>query len=227
MKIVKRILAAMLAAVIVSGMFAPLATEAATQKIAGGLHFAGWASTTSCYLSVREQNISAFEYRVYHNSLKFKSSGTSYVYTDGSNEICKIDDLTYRACNFVSVRAKKNGSWTAWSPKYPIVPRIEGFTSKITKQPNTVTLTWKKITGVNYYEVYLSTTGTGNWVKIGSPTGTRITFNKAGGRSLKTYKTYYVKIVACKKFGKNQMQRSSGNSTKNYNGSFYIRTVYY
>ena len=223
MKIVKRILAAMLAAVIVSGMFAPLATEAATQKITGGLHFYQWTSTTSCDLYVKAQNITAFEYRVYHNSLKFKSEGTSLVYTDGSSkQICSISGLTYRACNFVSIRAKKNGVWTAWSPKYPIVPRIDSVSGSITKQPNTITLTWKKITGVNYYEVYISTTGTGNWVKLGSPKGTRITFNKAGGRSLKYNKYYYVKIVACKKFGNNQMQRSSGNNTKNYNYRFYI-----
>jgi len=226
MKIVKRILAAMLAAVIVSGMFAPIATEAATQKIAGGLHFLQWTSSTSCELYVRGQNVSSFEYRVYHNSLKLKTSGTSKAYGNTYMNVCKINGLTYRACNFVSVRAKKNGSWTAWSPKYPIVPYIDSFYHTVSKQPNTMTLSWKKITGVNYYEVYLSTTGTGNWVKIGTPKGTSITFNKAGGRSLKLYKNYYVKIVACKKYGKNQMQRSSGNSTKNYNGGFYIYKIY-
>ena len=227
MKIVKRILAAMLVAVIVSGVFAPLATEAATQKITGGLHFYQWTSSTSCALYVKAQNISAFQYRVYHNSRKLKSTGTSLVYGDSSKDVCSIEGLTYRACNFVSVRAKKNGSWTAWSPQFPIVPFVEGFTHRVSKQPNTMTLTWKKITGVNYYEVYVSTTGTGNWVKIGNTKRTSITFNKVGGRSLKLYKNYYVKIVACKKFANNTMQRSSGNSAKNYTGGFYIRTVYY
>ena len=102
MRMMKRLMAAVLTAIIIAGTFVPAAVQAETvqPKITGGLHFYTWVkeSETTCYISVKRQDITEFEYIVYHNSLKQKTPITkSKVYKDpsGENQICRIDIPAY------------------------------------------------------------------------------------------------------------------------------------
>ena len=161
MRMMKRLMAAVLTAIIIAGTFVPAAVQAETvqPKITGGLHFYTWVkeSETTCYINVKRQDIQEFEYIVYHNSLKQKTPITkSKVYKDPSGvyQICKIDNLTPRACNFISTRArKKTGGWTSWTAKFPIVPYHRSVNRQANLANMTATISWKKIAGVNYYEV--------------------------------------------------------------------------
>ena len=218
MRMMKRLMAAVLTAIIIAGTFAPAAVQAETvqPKITGGLHFYTWVkeSETTCYISVKRQDITEFEYIVYHNSLKQKTPITkSKVYKDPSGEyqICKIDNLTVRACNFISIRAKKkNGVWTSWTAKFPIVPYHRSVNRQANLANMTATISWKKIAGVNYYEVYISTRKDGGWVKVATTTNSSVKVSKFGGKRFQFGKTYYCRVLSVKKYGKGLSTQTSG-----------------
>lgn len=226
----KRLLATMLAAFIMAGVFAPMATEAATKvqpTISGGVHFLAWGNEaeTMCYFYVRKQGVTSFQYRVYYNSGRLKKTGTSGIYSNGDStkQTCKVEGLTSQACTYVSIRAYKDGAWTPWSSKYSLVPmfRDSWLTMNGNKYNQTMKISWKKITGTSAYDVYLSTTGTGGWTKTASTTGSSVTLSKFNGKKFKSGQTYYFKVVAKKKEN-GKWINSSGNNNKFRNGYFWF-----
>ena len=226
MKAVKRIMAALLTAFMIAGLMAPAAAEAASvPTIAGGLHFYTWDSKveTTCYLSVKKQSVQKFEYRVYYNSGRLKKSGsctgTKYIDPDGANQLVKIEGLTSRACNTVSVRVMKGGKWSRWSSHFQIVPYNRTSTLKVYDDDVKVRIGWGAITGVSYYEVYLSTQKTGGYVKVKTTTGKACTLTRFNGLPFASGKRYYYRIVAVKKVG-TKVVRSSGDLSILCHGSF-------
>lgn len=225
MKLMKRILAAMLAAIIVAGTFMPAPAQAAS-RISSGVKFAGWADNaeTSCYFSTKRQGISAFEYKIFYNSGRLKKKGSSIVYTNsaGTQQICKVEGLTSQSCTFVSIRAKKNGAWTTWSSKYALVPLFRSDWIKITtnKYTQTTKLSWKKITGTTQYDIYLSTSKDGGWQKVKTTTGSGVTLNRFNGAKFKSGQTYYFKVIAKKNYN-GKWITSAGNTRSMRNGYFW------
>lgn len=225
MKLMKKILAAMLAVIIVAGTFMPAPAQAAS-RITNGVKFAGWANNaeTSCWFRVQRQGITSFQYRIFYNSGRLKKTGTSSVYTNSAQtqQICKVEGLTSQACSFVSIRAKKNGAWTAWSSKYCLVPlfRSDWITITTNKYTQTTKLSWRKITGTSQYDVYLSTSSDGGWQKVKTTTTGGVTLTTFGGRKFRSGQTYYFKIIA-KKYYNGSWITSAGNTRSMRNGYFW------
>lgn len=226
MKIMKRALSMVLAAFIVVSLFAPMETQAAS--ISGGVHFYSWGNDfeTIALFSMKTQGITKFQYRVYNNSGSLRKQGNSEVYTSSSaagRQICKVEGLPPRSCSYVSIRAYKNNAWTSWSSRTPLVPLFRASWLKMSGNKNTQreTISWKKITGAAQYEVYLSTSNKGGWVKTATTKGSSVTLSKFKGAKFKSGKTYYFKVLAKKKVN-GKWVYPKGNTAKVYNGWFYF-----
>lgn len=215
----KRILALLMAAVITTGLSAPLAAEAASVPvIVGGLHFYSWdkKDNTKCYINMTRQNITAIEYRVYYNSGKLKKTASSVVARDPESkyQICTVTGLTARARNYVSIRIRKKGSsaWSKWSGKFPVLPYHHTGEARCSASVanRTYTLTWKRITGATAYEVYISQRETGGWVKVASTPNNKVTIRNFSGRPFTLGRVYFVRLVCVSQHGGKTI-RSSGN----------------
>ena len=68
---------------------------------------------------------------------------------------------------------------------------------------NTLTLSWKKVTDANGYEVYQATKAKGKYKKIKTISKAKTT--KLTVKKLKAKKTYYFKVRAYKKNGKQKL----------------------
>ena len=71
----------------------------------------------------------------------------------------------------------------------PAAPQI----NTVTGGTNKITVSWDKVTGVSYYEVYMATSKTGTYSKIASVKSGTTSYAKSG---LSTAKTYYFKVRA-------------------------------
>lgn len=226
MKMMKRICSVMLAALIVAGTMIPVPAQAAA--ISGGVKFGGWASNdqSSAYFYVKSQNVDSFEYKVFSASGKLVKQSSAYVWNftgDNTKQVCLVQGLKKRSCNYVSLRAHKNGAWTKWSPKYVLVPEIDADWVKLNlnKYTQTASLSWKKVTGAGRYVVYLSKTGKGGWVKAAATTASKVKLKKFKNRKFSSGQTYYVKIVAQKKKGSKWIS-SAGDTKKFYQYRFWF-----
>ena len=215
----KRILALLMAAVITTGLSAPLAAEAASVPvIIGGLHFYSWdkKDNTKCYINMTRQNITAIEYRVYYNSGRLKKTASSVVARDPASkyQICTVTGLTARARNYVSVRIKKKGSaaWSRWSGKFPVLPYHHAGEVKCNASVvnRSYTLTWKRITGATSYEVYISERESGGWMKAAATKANKVTIRNIGKKPLTLGRVYFVRLV-CVSQHNGKTIRSSGN----------------
>lgn len=212
MKIVKRILAAALAAFIAVGVFAPIPTEAAT-AFKGKVKVEGWYSLTKCMVSVTQQKADRAQYKIFTNSKKLKKTSKTFKldeYYEDPLQYMDIIGMPKNSCAYISIRLRKNGQWTTWSPKLLVIPQYH--VSCIATKPScsnsnkTATLSWKKITGVTHYDLYLKTSSIGKWKKVKTFTQkdrTRYTFKNANGKSFKDDTYYYYKIIARRKVNGN------------------------
>lgn len=229
-KLMKRICAALLMAAVITGLSAPVAAEAATTPvIVKGLHFYDWDENveTSCYLSVKKQGVQKFQYRVYYNSGKLKRTGTcsgnAYTDTTGTKQLVKIEGLSKRACNSVTVRVMKGGKWSKWSSKFQIVPYHRTTSLKVYDDDVKVRIGWKGITGADYYEVYMSTKKASGYTKVKTTTKKACTLTKYNGLYFRSGKKYYYRVIAVKKVN-GKVVRSRGDLSSFYHGCFV--TVY-
>ncbi len=71
----------------------------------------------------------------------------------------------------------------------PAAPQI----NTVTGGTNKITVSWDKVTGASYYEVYMATSKTGTYSKIASVKSGTTSYAKSG---LSTAKTYYFKVRA-------------------------------
>lgn len=90
------------------------------------------------------------------------------------------------------------GSWSKWKATSTIYPKLSGKNWRITvKGP--------KVSGVSKYKVYVSTSATSGYKKIGTiKPGRTMVCSKVRGRSLKSYGTYtnfYFRVVPVLKSG--------------------------
>ena len=219
MRWMKRILALCMAAVIAAGLSTPLTAEAApVPVIRGGLHFYSWdeKDKTKCYIRMTRQNITAIEYRVYSSGGKLKKTASSVVARDPDSkyQICTVKGLTARSRNYVSVRIKKAGSaaWSKWSSKFPIIPyhRAGQVKSSANVAKRTYTLSWKKISGVSSYEVYISQKENGGWVKVASTKKNKVTIKTFKNKPFKLGRVYFVRVVCVSQVGDKKI-RSCGD----------------
>ncbi len=81
--------------------------------------------------------------------------------------------------------------------------------SSIKKKGKTLTLTWKKVSGASYYEVYYRVGKNGSFKKLKKVKGTSYVH-----KNLKKGKTYYYKVRAVKKSGKKKTNGAFSKTKK-------------
>lgn len=229
MKLAKRVLALALAAFITAGMFAPLATEAAT--IRGGLHFITWNSLSSVTLSTPKQNADRYQYKVYYNSGRLKATSTvRKLDSTDVNHFIDIYGLPTHTCCYVSVRLRRSGVWTAWSSKFPLMPEYSmsclPVKEVIDNKARTCTISWKRFTGATHYDLYINTSGN-TWKRVKTfYTGetTRYTFRNWGGVRFKDNK-YYTYIIIGRKLVNGKWVRSATTNRGPVSGSFGFNII--
>lgn len=221
MKIMKRVLATLLAAIIVAGVFAPAATEAATKPT---VSFYGWAKEdqTSCYLKVKNGGSDGYYYRIYVNGKLYKSNGKSVL---ADRSICRVYGIPKKTIVTISVRGVKQSTWSSRIVVAPVMMENTHFKISFPANSKKVKFSWSKITGATDYAIYMSTSPSKGWTKVGSTTGTSMTISKFNGKAFTNYTNYYYKIVCRKKVG-GKYYGSKVPSASWYAGYFYFRVIY-
>ena len=79
----------------------------------------------------------------------------------------------------------------------------------------TATVTWKKVKGASYYELYYTTPGNSYKYLAGTTTGTKITFARSYSHGYTGSKKVNFYVVAVKKY-KNNISRSGYSKKKSY-----------
>ena len=231
MKYVKRLLAVTLATLIAAGLLAPMPAEAAT-RIKGKIRFAYWTSATSCDLEIDQQNADRYQYKVYYNSKRLKRTSGKIAlenYGDPFHTL-QIKGLPKNSCSYVSVRIHKNGAWTRWSSKLLLIPDYEirciKPSTKYNNAKKTFTVSWKKITGITHYDLYIRTSAT-KWKKVKTFTKsdkTKYTFENFKGKAFKDNTTYYYMIIAKRKVS-GSWKTSDPNKEKRATGDFGFNRI--
>ena len=231
MKLMKRMLAFTLAAMIAAGLLAPMSVEAAT-TIKGKVRFAYWTSATSCDLEIDHQNVDRYQYKVYYNSKGLKKTSGKIAlenYGDSFHSL-HIKSLPKNSCSYVSIRVHKDGAWTKWSSKLLLIPDYEVRCIKpSTKYDNakkTFTVSWKKIKGITNYDLYICDDST-KWKKVKSFTKsdkTKYTFKDFKGKAFKDGNYYYYMIIAKRKVG-GRWKSSDPNKLRRATGDFGFNRI--
>ena len=221
MKTMKRALAMLMAAFIIAGIFAPVSPQAATKPT---ISFYGWAKAdqSQCYLKVKNGGSDGYNYRIYVNGKLYKANGKSVL---NDRTLCKVCGIPKNTIITVSAKGVKQ---TAWSSRIVVAPvMLDGNQLKVSFPSNTTTkvkFAWKKITGATDYAVYISTSPSKGWTKIGSTKGTSMTVTKFKGKSFSYGTNYYYKVVCRKKVnGKYYGSKIPSNFSYPY---FWFRIVY-
>ena len=200
MKGLKRFLAVVLAAVIITGLAAPVQSEAAAiPKIKKVKLYEIYPEDNCAFLQVTTSGTGKtqkYEYKVYVNG-KPKKKGTSGVARIGKKEYCEVRLPAYTACT-VRVRAKRGGKWSKWSGYTAVVPPVKMRRNTISG--SIVTLRWKKMTGATNYVVYIKNESSGKLKKAAVCKGTTVMINISGyGKDF--FSDYSFRIIARKKLG--------------------------
>ena len=211
MKALKRMVAFVLTAVLLVS-FAPVQTQAASvSKIS-----VDYIYTDAVDIKVETEGsgtLQSFEYKV-RSGGKIVKTGTSKVLQNqsgGSDRFCRAVIPKNTAVQ-VSVRAKKGGSWTAWSSYIWVVPKVEE--AKLTSYTNkTFKISWTKMKGATDYAICVATSPKGKWKTVKTTKGRSITIRTYDGKNaFKTGKWYYVRVLARRKSGSGYV-RSKGYKT--------------
>lgn len=103
---------------------------------------------------------------------------------------------TYVDCNGVR-------KYSAWSD-YNYIGVSKKMTCKTRSNSRKIELTWKKISGASRYVLYISTKENSGYKKVATLNNKKTSYNftKYNKKSLKSKKTYYVKLVPQVKVGK-------------------------
>ena len=141
-------------------------------------------------------------------------SGYAYEFRNGKNKVVKSDTISYNNMSHsiknnmlytLSVRAytEINGQvyWGEWSDKAYLFTQPE--VSKASISGGKLNVSWKKITGVTGYDVYVSTNQNKGYKKVASVSAKKgsASIKKFGGKKFNSKKKYYVYIAAKKKVG--------------------------
>ncbi len=144
-------------------------------------------------------------------------SGYEYEFRNGKNKKIKSEVLKYNSNSMsqpiknnmlytLKVRAytELNGKtyWGAWSDVAYLFTQPE--VSKASISGGKLNISWKKITGVTGYDIYVSTNQKTGYKKVASVSAKKssATVKKFKGKKFNSKKKYYVYVAAKKKVGK-------------------------
>ena len=225
MKGIRRLMAALLAVAIMVAAVPAMKTEAAV-ALKGS--FVSWygSDCSQAYIGISSSySVSEFWYKVYdmadlqtpvkteHTTSCYKVNGKNCVRITGRKSLVTA----------VRVKAKVDGKWTAWSGYIGIIPlhTSEYCKTSFNRDARYWTITWSKFRGMQDYEVWVSTTGSGGWKMLTRTTGTSYTFTKLNGAGLKKNQNYYIKVIGRAKIG-GTVAKAKGDSS-----SWWIWKVWY
>ena len=225
MKGLKRLMAALLAVAIMISAAPVMQTEAAT-SIKGS--FVAWAGNdcSQAYIGIDSQyNVTEFWYKVY--DMADLTTPVKTAHQDGyyqvNNKKCVKITGRKSLVTAVRIKAKINNPWTAWTGYIGIIPLHTSEYCQMEFLPSSKgwKITWSKFRGLQDYEVWVSTTGTGGWKMLTRTTGTSYTFTKLNGAGLIKNQNYYIKVIGRAKIG-STVAKAKGDSN-----SWYIWKVWY
>lgn len=150
---------------------------------------------------------------------KYNSKTSKYEkYKKVTTTSCKISGLsagktyTFAVKPYISISYKSSGTtktkeFTSDLVSFKACTSPATPTPKLTTSNKSVTVKWSKVTGATSYVVYYKTSANGKWIKVGTTTKTSYKIS-----NLVKGKKYYVKVVAYKKY--NKQNAKSSETTK-------------
>ena len=143
--------------------------------------------------------------------------------TDGQYLAVRVEGGRRTVLTSARVRIRINGKWSAWSGLVGLIPihTFENVKLSYNGKNNSETISWSKFSGMQDYELYVSTSKTGPWKMVTRTVGTSYTLKSFNGKALKKKTDYYFKVIGRAKVG-NTMTKAKGDSDTWYTMSFYI-----
>ncbi|MDO4554738.1 MAG: fibronectin type III domain-containing protein [Lachnospiraceae bacterium] len=151
----------------------------------------------------KQTGVDGYQYIVYTNTGKKKTSGTCNSSFSNNASISKISNsvvYTMKVRAFTDINGKRYyGSWSK-SAYFFTQPRI----TKISAKNGKLSVKWGKVAGATGYDVYVSTKKTTGYKKVKSVSKktSSVSIKKLGKAKISKKKTYYIYIVTKKKVGK-------------------------
>lgn len=232
MKAMKRLMAALLAVAIMVSAAPVMRTQAADAPTITA-KFVAWGVTggkydcSTCYVGIdAKYNVTDFQYRVYtQDGKRLLRAGNQFntYYTVNGKKCVKVEGGRKTVLTSVRIRAKINGTWSAWTGLIGIIPIHTSDYVRVSFNSSNPSwkIAWDKFTGMTDYEVWISTTGKGGWKRMTRTTGTSYTFSKWNGAKVKKWQDYYIKVKGRAKIG------STTAYAKGDSDTYYIWKVYY
>ena len=240
MRVMKRLMAVLLAAAMLAVSAPAVGTEAAGKAITA--KFIDWGRRTikvnaedyvtydasMCYIGVKKCNATKFYFEVYDsNGNKQLRKGESKVYKDSrypDYQILVVPGTRRTVVCSVRVKARIDGKWSAFSGWVSLVPphTPDYIRHASTIRNDSVMLAWSKFAGMTDYMVYMSTDAR-NWTLVKRTAGDRCTVETLNGSRLKPFYVYYYKGVG-RKYFKGKYILEKGNSDANCK-SFVIAEI--
>jgi len=199
---IKRLAAAFLIAVLVTGMVPAVNSEAATLRKPENCRFVKWMNNNFNRCLIEWDEVTGAD-----------GYQTVISWTDGSHDLweswdedtggiyCYVED---NHVNQVKVRAfvktASGRQFGPWSNVAYITPSPTKITVSVPNKKKTeAKIKWNTIYGCNGYNVFLTTNPTGTWYwnqsTATNATATSALVKRFRGNKLKTYKNYYYRIV--------------------------------
>lgn len=237
MKTMKRYIAMLLAAVILTASLPAMKTEAAGKAI--DARFVTWDSVTfEAVPGVRTKHydnsisyvgidaslkVSEFEYIIstLDGSVGLKRGSMKGYVKKGNYKCVMINSGRKFAAVSVRIRARIDGKWSAWSKLISLIPIHTGFDIDVSGTADAMKFTWKKNSAMKDYELYVSETGKSGWKMVARTTGNSYTLKSFNGAKLNKRPYYFYKVLGRAEVN-GKMVRAKGNTDTYYANVVYI-----
>lgn len=191
-------------------------------KVAGLKVESALVNTQKMSFKWTKKNVAdGYQIEMYNYKSK-KTTKKSTTYNTNSSPYYDVIPTAFYKVRIRSYVVLSDGSkkYSAWSA-YKYVHLQEELTGEQVGRKAKVKLSWKKVYGADKYKIYVATSSTGTYKLSGTTKNTYYTLTKYGSSSLKTGKSYYLRLTAVKK-----VNGTTYTSTKTGYQSIYLAKPY-
>lgn len=154
---------------------------------------------TASYSTVKisyasKKNIDGYEIYDYSTKKAKKIKGTSYQFTN----LKSANSYVYKVRTYKKINGKFY--YSPYSSNVSIYTKVKAPTISVKSASKKAKISWKRVSGANGYQIYMSTSKNGKYKSIATvKKGTTLTYTK---KDLKKNKTYYFKVRAYRTINK-------------------------
>lgn len=170
-------------------------TVIGVEKVEGLVQKSSYATNAINMKWNKQKNAYGYEvYRATSKNGKYTKVKTTTSTTFKNSKLKSGKNYYYKVCAYKLVNGTKE--YGEYSDTVLMGTQTAKPSIKVTTKKRQAKITWKKVNGANGYEVYMSSSKSGKYIKIKSTTSKVLTFTK---KKLVKGKKYYFKVRAFRK----------------------------